>query len=37
MACAEICPDFALEVWKFEVPLAASAIDENASATNEED
>ena len=23
MACAEICPDFALEVWKFEVPVAA--------------
>jgi 2-oxoglutarate ferredoxin oxidoreductase subunit delta len=21
MACAEICPDFALEVWKFEEPI----------------
>ena len=23
MACAEICPDFALEVWKFEEPIVA--------------
>jgi 2-oxoglutarate ferredoxin oxidoreductase subunit delta len=32
MACAEICPDFALEVWKFEVPIAlgASAADKEA-------
>ena len=37
MACAEICPDFALEVWKFEVPVAASATDKAASAAEKED
>jgi hypothetical protein len=21
MACAEICPDFALEVWKYDTPI----------------
>ncbi len=25
MACAEICPDFALEVWKFEEPIVEAA------------
>ncbi len=31
MACAEICPDFALEVWKFEVPIAMGASATGAS------
>ncbi len=28
MACAEICPDFALEVWKFEEP---ALLDDSAA------
>jgi len=28
MACAEICPDFALEVWKFAEPIVMDAAGE---------